>query len=227
MQAVLCKNWGPWAVVHSSASVRAALGYRPGLSYAGRGQARRIPGPWAYGMLWGPASHYQNHQQMANLETATTGQRKTRALRVDLTPMVDLGFLLITFFIFTTTLSQPSVVQLAMPTDGPPTNVPESGAITLIPHRNGVACFVGQPPASGQTMAQYSYGGGNSIRQALMAIQQNLAERPAPQPLVMVLIKPAANASFKQVVQVLDEMTICGFTRYALLPLEPALAVGF
>ena len=164
---------------------------------------------------------------MANLETATTGQRKTRAPRVDLTPMVDLGFLLITFFIFTTTLSQPSVVQLAMPTDGPPTPVPESGAITLIPHRNGVACFVGQLPASGQTMAQYSYGGGNSIRQALMAIQQNLAERPAPQPLVMVLIKPAANASFKQVVQVLDEMTICGFTRYALLPLEPALAVGF
>ncbi|TAD84715.1 MAG: biopolymer transporter ExbD [Bacteroidetes bacterium] len=164
---------------------------------------------------------------MANIDAAAAGNRSQRTPRVDLTPMVDLAFLLITFFIFTTTLSQPKVVGLVMPADGPPTGVAESGAITLIPHKNGVACFLGQPPAPGAPMQQYNYAGAHSIRQALLTIKQQAEAGPKPQPMLMVLIKPAASANFKQVMQVLDEMTIGGFKRYALLPLEPVLATGF
>ena len=64
-----------------------------------------------------------------------TGGRKLKKanLKVDMTPMVDLGFLLIAFFIFTTEVSKPTITNLYMPDDkGDPTTVSQNKSLTIL-----------------------------------------------------------------------------------------------
>jgi len=59
-------------------------------------------------------------------------KKRNQKLKIDMTPMVDLGFLLITFFIFTTSMGEPMATNLFMPKDGPETNVSEATVLTVL-----------------------------------------------------------------------------------------------
>ncbi len=78
---------------------------------------------------------------MASVDTGggeqKKGKPKKETLRVDFTPMVDMNMLLITFFMFCTTLSKPQVMDIAMPTNeklnqDEEVKVKESKAVTIL-----------------------------------------------------------------------------------------------
>lgn len=149
------------------------------------------------------------------------GVKKGKKLntRVDMTPMVDLGFLLITFFIFTTTLAQPTAMKLFLPKD---TDNPEeqnkakaSGALTLLLSKDRIIYYYeGILLPDGSNFKASNFG---QIRQVLT----DKIKTTDPKDLVIV-IKPNANSTFKDAVDILDEMTINGVRRYALVDIaEP------
>ncbi|MGB8192031.1 MAG: biopolymer transporter ExbD [Chitinophagaceae bacterium] len=138
---------------------------------------------------------------------------KKLSTRVDLTPMVDLGFLLITFFVFTTTVSEPGEIQMFMPAgETASTKISDSKVLTIIPlNGDSVFYFHGDVQKAGQ---QGLYGITNfSITEGIGAVirskQQALEAHPEFSRNDMVLIiHPADESSYQSVIDALDEAFI-------------------
>ncbi|RYY17053.1 MAG: biopolymer transporter ExbD [Chitinophagaceae bacterium] len=168
---------------------------------------------------------------MAEITSAAAGTKpggrrgKKLSTRVDLTPMVDLGFLLITFFIFTTTMSEPTAMKLMMPADGgEPSPWKESKSLTVIPLKNNRVFYyhgmLQEPMRPGSFgVAGYSYadGIGQVIRDKKGALD---LKEPGSARQLMLIIKPMTSASYRNVVDILDEMTINEVKSYALTDLN-------
>lgn len=102
---------------------------------------------------------------------ASSSKRKLHSLKIDMTPMVDLGFLLITFFIFTTSMAEPKIMKLMMPANGEPTPVKQSKTVTALLDKDKVYLYNGEWKEAQATnsILESNYdvktGFGNFIRQ--------------------------------------------------------------
>ncbi len=150
---------------------------------------------------------------------------KKLSTRVDLTPMVDLGFLLITFFVFTTTATQPTAMQLFLPADKPgaidDTEIPESVALTVIPiEGNRVFYYHGdlknadRPGQSGISNFSIADGIGAVIREKQKRLAASGKFKRSD---LMLIIRPMNNASYKSVVDALDEVLINQVVHYSFV----------
>lgn len=159
---------------------------------------------------------------MAQLQPVTTGAKRPpkASLKIDMTPMVDLGFLLITFFIFTTSVSEPTSTQLYMPADGSFSNLAASNSLTLLLGKEDKIYFYKgkgeealERNAVGKTTYDPKAGLGNIIRSKQKAMGSNRND-------LMLLIKPLDQSTYKNVIDVLDEVLINSVSRYAII--EPS-----
>lgn len=176
---------------------------------------------------------------MAELDTSGGGKKngagvkkgKKLDTRVDLTPMVDLGFLLITFFMFTTTMAKPNTMQINMPykdeqlTEEEQTKVKESTAMTILlsdDHRvyyyNGIGSDPENPPQLELTYFRPKDG----IRDAIIEKKKEVENLKRTGVLgqddqATILIKPDDGSTYEDMVNILDEMNINDIRVYAIV----------
>ena len=147
-------------------------------------------------------------------------KQKRQSTRVDMTPMVDLGFLLITFFIFTSTMSTPATMDLFMPKD---TEKPEeqnkakeSGALTvMLGKENNVYYYEGQLAPDASNFTSTNFDPETGIRKVIMDKKRSTNIED-----LVIVIKPSPEASYKNTVDMLDEMAINEVKRFALVDIS-------
>ena len=175
------------------------------------------------------------------------GVKKAKKLstRVDMTPMVDLGFLLITFFIFTTTMTTPTTLDLNMPKDikdeKEQTEAKESGVLTIMLGKaDQVYYYEGKllVDATGNNFKSTTFKG---IRDIIINKKKDVISRHVHDETCkktqdrakqegdpdwetacadrdfIVIIKPSDDATYKNTVDILDEMTINQARTYAMV----------
>ena len=171
---------------------------------------------------------------MAEMDTSSGGSHKKGpgvkkgkklSTRVDLTPMVDLGFLLLTFFVFTTTMSQSTAMNMNEPKDDPnqQMKVKNSGAMTILLGKgNQVYYYYGQlmPETISQDFKSTTFKG----------IRELILEKKKATPIddLMYIIKSDDQSTFKNAIDILDEMSISAvppghYAEVAMVPVEKML----
>lgn len=137
--------------------------------------------------------------------------------------MVDLGFLLITFFIFTTTMSENKAMKLFMPVDkGPATPAGESNVLTvLLGADNKVYAYEGklEDAIKQNRFVATTYNEGDGIGNIIRKKQKRLKELKNKEGRngLVFLIKPTAQSSYKNVVDALDETIINNIRKYMVI----------
>jgi biopolymer transport protein ExbD len=138
--------------------------------------------------------------------------------------MVDLGFILITFFVITVQLSKPVAVKLSMPAKGDPMPLGESAALTVLLDEEKIYYYHGNwKDASSRneiyaTSLSEMTGLGKIIREKQKWL--DVHDKKEGRIALMLLIKPTTKASYKTVIDALDETTINAVKKYTILPAD-------
>ena len=179
---------------------------------------------------------------MAELDTSGGGHKKGPGVkkgkklstRIDLTPMVDLGFLLITFFMFTTTLAKPKTMEINMPYKDPnmkeeeKNKIKNSVALTILLSKNHRIYYyegIGDDPNKQPDYKSTSFAQKNGIRDEIIAKKKMVDDLKRSGALTAkdqatVLIKPDTTSTYSDLVNILDEMNINDVKVYAIIDIS-------
>lgn len=137
---------------------------------------------------------------------------KKLSTRIDMTPMVDLAFLLLTFFILTTTLSKLNVIEIPVPEKptGPPPPVPARRVLTFI--------------LDGDNKIYWRHGLEDHLESIAFKhdpINKLLMTKNAEIDRMIVLLKATDRSRYQNFVDIVDEIVRAKISNYCIVDIEP------
>ena len=135
-----------------------------------------------------------------------------KSIFTDMNAMVDIAFLLLTFFLLTTTMLKPKAIELVLPVpdkeDGPKETqtIKESRALTIIPLANDELAFYQGYSAAEANLVTYKPDG---LRRLMIEFKNN-TDKP------IIILKPHPKSAFENLIDILDELNITGMDRYTI-----------
>jgi len=163
---------------------------------------------------------------MAEVMTPESGNKKSsrkKLIRVDMTPMVDLGFLLITFFMFTTNFSKPNVMDLGLPAKDQREPIDKP----VIDFRNQLTFILGENNRIFYYQKELEALTKSDLKETTLQgmeisklIDSYKKQAPKPENFT-IIIKPTDEASYKNFVDILDNLAITKNERYGITDLKP------
>lgn len=139
-------------------------------------------------------------------------KKKRVNIRIDMTPMVDVAFLLLTFFMLTTTMNKPQTMEINLPPADAKAEVAESNLLTLrISEDFKIFWNIGTEKP--QTVD------GSDKKTKLVNLGKLLKERNSANPKLITLVKVDGKAKYIDMVDIMDELNINDITRFSLAPM--------
>lgn len=149
------------------------------------------------------------------------GKQKKKSIKVDMTPMVDLNFLLLMFFMFTASFSKPNVMDLGLPAKSstPPHNVvDEKNQVTFILGKDN-RVFYHQSNADELNTGNLKETDFSGVKISKI-ISEAYKNAPKPENFT-VIVKPTDEANYKNFVDILDNIAISKKERYGITDIKP------
>jgi biopolymer transport protein ExbD len=143
-------------------------------------------------------------------EPRSHGKKKRKkgrrmGIRIDMTPLVDVAFLLLTFFMLTTSMTRPQTMEINLPPDADvKVEIAETNLMTLRVDENSKI---------------YWAIGLESVKRVEFADLRNLLREKSANPKLTVLVKIDRKSKYATMVDIMDELNLTNLTRFSLAPL--------
>jgi biopolymer transport protein ExbD len=148
---------------------------------------------------------------------------KKQSTHIDMTPMVDLAFLLLTFFMLATSFNKPKVMEIVMPDKAKdqkdvPELAKERAMTILLGEGDKIFYYFGLPDKSGAPQLERTDYSAEGLRK-ILTDRKKYAE---PYKGLFCIIKPTAKSKYKNIVDIFDEMNIVQIKYYAVVDITPS-----
>lgn len=131
--------------------------------------------------------------------------KRRLGIRIDMTPMVDIAFLLLTFFMLTSVFSRPQTMEINLPPEETTVEVAESNLLTLRILADG--------------SIYWNVGVEKPQRITFQELRPLLLERSRTNPKLITLVKVDREGTYSMMVDTMDELNLANINRFSLAPL--------